>query len=96
MEFTRIEGTNKGDVRIFTLSTCAWCNKTKRLLKELDVEYHYIDVDLLDFEEKKIVLQEIKKWNPRVSYPTIVINEEKVIPSFDETEIREFFENEKK
>ena len=69
MEFIHVEGVNRGNIRIFTLSTCVWCKKTKRLLSELGVEYSYVDVDLLEEEEKKKAEEEIRKWNPYVTFP---------------------------
>ena len=31
----------------------------------------------------------VKKWNPQVSFPTIVINDDKTIVGFKEDEIKE-------
>ena len=84
-----VEGTNKGKVVLFALSTCVWCKKTKALLKELDVEYDYIDIDTLESEEQERVVEEVKKWNPRCNFPTLVINDTKVITPFKEAEILE-------
>ena len=81
---------NEHKVRIFTLSTCGWCKKTKDLLKSLDIEYEYIDVDKLSGEELSEVREEIKKFNPRQSYPTIVIDGgKKVIIGYKDEEINE-------
>ena len=74
---------------MFTLSTCGWCKKTKQLLKDMGVEYSYIDVDQLDPEDKEKVVEELKGWNPRCSFPTMVINNEKCIVGYKEAEIRE-------
>ena len=43
--FTKVDGKNKGKVLIYTLSTCIWCRKVKSLLKDLEVEYYYLDMD---------------------------------------------------
>lgn len=87
MALERVEGKDKGEILIYTLTTCGWCKKTKRFLKQLGVKYSYIDVDMLDEEESDRVVEEIKKWNPKVSFPTIVINNNKCIVGFDEEEI---------
>ena len=47
-------------VKLFTLSTCSHCKSTKRLLNECDVQYDFTDVDLLDGEELKAVIEELK------------------------------------
>jgi glutaredoxin-like protein NrdH len=87
--FQRVEGTDKGRIVLYALSTCMWCRMAKNLLKDLGVGYDYIDVDTLQAEEKDVVKKEIKKWNPDGSYPTIVINDKECVSGFDETEIRE-------
>ena len=84
-----VDGTNKGKVVLYALSTCVWCKKTKALLKELDVEYDYIDIDLLQGEEKERAVEEVTKWNPRCNFPTLVLNDTKVISPFKEAAILE-------
>ncbi len=77
------------DVKVFTISTCAWCKKVKKLLKSLDVEYEYIDIDQIEGDEKKEVKDELKEYNSKMSCPTMVIDEgEEVIIGFKEDEIR--------
>jgi glutaredoxin-like protein NrdH len=44
----KVSGSNREHkVQVYTLSTCGWCKKMKALLKKLDVEYEYEDIDLL-------------------------------------------------
>ncbi len=76
------------DVKMFTLSTCSHCKATKRLLDECRVQYEFTDVDLLEGEERKAILEDVRKFNPKCSFPTIIIGE-KVIVGFKEDEIRE-------
>ncbi|MBU7018547.1 MAG: glutaredoxin family protein [Theionarchaea archaeon] len=89
MEINHVEGVNKGDVMLYALSTCAWCKKTKALLNSMNVEYSYIDVDLLKGEERDKVIEDLKKWNPRCSFPTLVINNDTSVVGYKEDEIRE-------
>ena len=89
MNFSKVPGNNKGSVRMFTLSTCIWCKRTKQFLADQGVEYQYVDVDMLGGEEKEKTLDELKRWNERCSFPTLVINDEKCIVGFKENEIRE-------
>jgi glutaredoxin len=84
-----VEGTDKGKIILYTLSTCMWCRMAKNLLHDLGVGYEYIDVDTLPTEEKAEVKKEIKRWNPECSYHTIIINDNLCVSGFDETEIRE-------
>jgi glutaredoxin-like protein NrdH len=74
-------------VKIYTLSTCSHCRSTKKLLDECNVKYEFTDVDLLSDEEKKIIIEDVRKLNPHCTFPTIVIGNN-VIVGFDETKIR--------
>jgi len=89
MEIKHIEGKNKGKIMLYALSTCVWCKKTKKLLNNLGVDYYYIDVDLLEEGEKENAKKEITRFNPSCSFPTTVINNEKCIVGYKETEIKE-------
>ena len=75
-------------VKLYTLSTCSHCKSTKRLLAECTIEYDFVDVDLLEGEERKAILEDIKKVNPRCSFPTLIIGD-KVIVGYKEKEIKE-------
>lgn len=78
----------KNRVKLYTLSTCSHCTATKRFLDECSVEYEFEDVDLLEGDERKAILEDVRKWNPSCSFPTILIGE-KVIVGFKENEIKE-------
>jgi glutaredoxin-like protein NrdH len=90
MHMETVPGKNKvHDVLIYTVSTCGWCKKTKRLLESLGVQYSYIDIDQLPENEKGKVTDEMIKHNPRCSTPTLVIDKGKdVIVGYQEDRIR--------
>ena len=92
MPMQHVEGKNKGDVVLYALSTCGWCKKTRMLLEEMEVEYDYIYVDLLEGDERQEIIEQLKKWNPQLSFPTIVINNEECIVGFNEDKVRENLE----
>ena len=94
MEVKHVEGKNVGKIMLYALSTCVWCKKVKKLLNSLNVDYYYIDVDLLGEEERGKAEEEIEKWNPMVSFPTIVVNDKESINGYDEEEIRSKITNE--
>ncbi len=75
-------------IQIYTLSTCSHCKATKKFLDSCTVKYDFVDVDLLHGEERTAILDDIRKFNPRCSFPTIIIGEE-VIVGFKENEIKE-------
>ena len=73
---------------IYTLSTCSHCKLTKELLNDCRIQYEFTDVDLLDKDKRVAILEDVRKWNPRCSFPTIIIGD-KVIVGYKENEIRE-------
>jgi len=75
-------------VKIYSLSTCGHCKSTKKFLSDCTVMYDFVDVDLLEGEERKAILEDVKKFNPKCSFPTIIIGDV-VIVGFKENEIRE-------
>ena len=76
------------NVKIYSLSTCSHCRATKRFLGDCGVKYEFTDVDLLKGEERKAILEDVRKFNPRCSFPTIIVGE-KVIIGYKEDEITE-------
>ena len=64
---------------LYTLSTCGYCHETKKMLNDLKVEYESIDVDLLPPDERAEALEEIKKYNPRCTFPTAVYGDQVVV-----------------
>ncbi|NPV50011.1 MAG: glutaredoxin family protein [Candidatus Methanofastidiosum sp.] len=89
LTFEHVNGEKKGDVKLYALSTCVWCGKTKDLLKELGVDFNFVFVDLLQGDTKQYAIDEVKKYNKNCSFPTLVINNDKVIVGFKEAEIKE-------
>ena len=88
MEMNHVAGQKRGQVTLYALSTCVWCRKTKQLLNDLGVEYRYIDVDLLEGEARTQATEELKRLNPRCSFPTVAINGMCIV-GFDEQKIQE-------
>ncbi|MDR2830501.1 MAG: glutaredoxin family protein [Methanobrevibacter sp.] len=88
MNLEHVDGQNKGKVILFALSTCQWCKKTRMLLEEIGVGYDYIYVDLTQDSERNEVVKELEKWNPNISFPTIVVNDEDVIIGYEVDKIK--------
>lgn len=79
--------SNKPKVKLYTLSTCSHCNRTKRFFRENDIDMEFTDVDLLNGEERERVMEEVRKLNPDCSFPTICINEV-IVVGFNEEKLR--------
>jgi Glutaredoxin and related proteins len=89
--FIQVNGKDYGDVKIYALSTCGWCKKTKAYLNSHDVKYAYVDVDLLSGEQLERARAEQTRFNPAGSFPTIVIDGSDCIVGFDEERLDERF-----
>jgi glutaredoxin-like protein NrdH len=83
MNISKVPGKNtKHKVFLYTLSTCVWCKMTKQFLKDNDVGFEYVDVDLSTEEEKDKIRKEIQAKGGNLNYPTAIIDEKKVITGF--------------
>ncbi len=61
MNILKVTGKNsKHKVFVYALSTCVWCKMTKQFLKDNDVQFDYVDVDLCTEEEKDKIRKEIQ------------------------------------
>lgn len=75
-------------VKMFTLSTCSHCRAAKAFMSSLGVAYEYVDVDLLEGPARAAAIEEVKKYNPLCSFPTILIGDTIVVGN-KEDKIRE-------
>lgn len=91
-DIKHVPGRNAGHIMLYALSTCGWCAKTKKLLDEMGVEYDYQYVDHLQGEEREQAMSEVESWNPRCSFPTLVINDETCIVGYKDDDIRRALE----
>ena len=73
-------------VRLYALSTCPECKRVKQFIDKRNIKYELIEVDLLDSGEQWVTSKELKRYNPEVTYPTLVIEE--TIKGLDEEAIR--------
>jgi glutaredoxin len=93
MEKIRVSGKNsRHKVLMYAISTCAWCKMTKKFLKENDVEYEYVDVDLTSDEDHEKIRNEIRSLGAEPSYPTLIVDDKTVITGFQKDRIREALE----
>lgn len=90
MESVKVPGkNNKHKVLLYTLSTCAWCKLTKQFLRENNIEYEYVDVDLCSEKDRERVRRDIQKRGGDSSYPTIIVDDKILITGFRKDKIRE-------
>ncbi len=89
MVIEHVNGKNKGTVMLYALSTCGWCRMTRELLTNIGIEFSYVYVDLLSGDELSKVTGELQKFNTKNSFPTLVIDNKKVIIGYRDDEIME-------
>ena len=75
-------------VKMYTLSTCSHCKAAKKFMADLGVEFEFTDIDLLEGMDKVKAINAMRKVNPSLSFPTIIIGE-KVIVGNKNQEIKE-------
>jgi glutaredoxin-like protein NrdH len=90
MQFSKVSGKkNDHKVSVYALSTCVWCKLTKQYLNENSVEYEFVDVDMLDDEDKDKVHQTVLSKGGALSYPTTIVDEKIVITGFRKDKLKE-------
>ncbi|MBD3181325.1 glutaredoxin family protein [Candidatus Poribacteria bacterium] len=89
VKMTKVEGKRdvNDKVTLYALSTCIWCKKTKQLLDDLGIPYEFIYVNELSSQDKNEAIQEMGKYNPGGNFPTLVINDVKVIVGYKKEQI---------
>lgn len=73
--------------KVYALSTCPYCKRTRRFLDDHKIAYDCIEVDLLDDSKQDEVLEEVEKLTGRRSFPVVIIGKE-IIVGHDETKLR--------
>jgi glutaredoxin-like protein NrdH len=74
-------------IKLYTLSTCSHCIRTKKFFKDLGIDVDFLDVDLLTGPERARIMDEVRKLNPACSFPTICIDDD-IIVGFNEEKLR--------
>ena len=90
MQFSKVQGKqNNHKVVLYALSTCVWCKMTKQFLKDNEVEFEYIDVDLCEEEDKQEIRQHIQSKGGPLSYPTTIVDDNVLITGFRKDLLKE-------
>lgn len=76
------------NVKVFALSTCIHCRNAREYLDKMGVEYDCVEVDQLQGKEREDTLDEVRKYNPECSFPTLVVGD-RVIVGFKKDDLKE-------
>ncbi len=75
-------------VKLYALSTCVHCKALIELLQENQVDFSFVNIDELEGKERRDMVKEVKRFNPRCTFPTLVAGEQ-VVVGFRQEEIKE-------
>jgi glutaredoxin len=90
MPLSKVPGKKKEHrVVVYALSTCVWCKMTKQFLKDNEVEYEFVDVDLCEEKEKEKIRQHIIDKGGSLSYPTVIVDDSVLITGFRKDLLKE-------
>ena len=84
-----VAGANSAkQVTFYGLSTCVWCKRTRQLLEDNDVAFEFTYVDLLRGKERQDAIEQVRKWNPAASFPTLVVDGEQCVVGYKPDQIK--------
>ncbi len=66
-------------IKLYALSTCVHCRHTREFLEANRVDFDCVYVDQLEGDERKQVMEQVREYNPRVSFPTMIISDGDVV-----------------
>ena len=93
MNISKVQGkNNKHKVTLYALSTCVWCKMTKQFLKDSNIEYEYVDVDLCTEEDKDKIRKHILSKGGNLSYPSTIVDDKILITGFRKDQLKEALE----
>ena len=87
LNFKIVEGARREhDAVIYALSTCAFCHRAIEYLKNHNLHFRYIYLDLISTEIKKAVKRELaEKFDNVVVFPILVVDDQRAYSGFTES-----------
>ena len=79
---------------MFALETCRHCRKAREFLDDNKVTYHLVYVDQYSGEVRSQLMDKVRTFNPRGSFPTFVMPGGKTVVGFREQLLREALHHE--
>lgn len=74
---------------MFALTTCRHCRRAATMLEENNVQLITIYIDTFPREAREKLMNKVREYNPRGSFPTIYLPSKNVIIGYREHQIRE-------
>lgn len=84
VDFETVKGEREPEqLRVFSLSTCAFCRRAHNFLKENGLTFSYVYLDQLDFDLKREVKAELKsKFDTVPVFPILLISDRDAVSGF--------------
>ncbi len=64
---------------LLAISTCPRCERVKKFLHLHRISAKIIDIDLLPIDEKRSHMRFLQPFNPRLSFPTLIVGDYAVV-----------------
>lgn len=78
-----VAGANAGhSVKLYGLSTCGWCQDAREFLTERGIDFDYAYVDMLEGDDLAATVEKVKRWNPGLVFPLVVVDDSEAIVGF--------------
>jgi glutaredoxin len=65
-------------VKVYSLSTCLWCKRTKQFFEERKIQFDAVDYDKLDEAEQERLMAEMRANGGGGSFPYVCIGSDVV------------------
>jgi len=97
LDYTYEQGRDIGkDVQIIALSTCGFCKRALRFLRENNIAFRFIYFDDLDRDVKSQVREEVReKFDIGLAFPYLIIDGKEAHSGFNEEKWRAYLELDK-
>lgn len=87
-----IDPCASGKPVMYTLQTCLHCVHLKHFLDDHGISHHLVYVDDFEGEQRRELMAKVREWNPRGSFPTLVLPDGRVSVGFRESQVRKLFD----
>lgn len=94
LDYTIEEGKETpNDICVYALSTCGHCKRGLSFLRQKNIKFRYIYVDLMPHDLRMRIKKELSdKYNERIGFPFCVINDgETILVGFTEEKWKNIF-----
>lgn len=65
---------NAHNLLFYGLSTCIHCRHTRDFLEAENIPFEIVYVDKLEGADRDSAVEQVRKYNPRISFPTLVVD----------------------